>query len=339
MNREPVRFGLIGAGGIAQAYVQAFESGGVGQLVGVADTRPEAARALAEPLHCASFASHLAMLDDGSPLDAVIVCTPPNTHDKIVMDAVERGIHVLCEKPFTLTSGSARNLAAAADTAGVKLTMASKFRYTDDVIRAKSIVTSGILGEIILLENAFTSRVDMSNRWNSDPAISGGGVLIDNGAHSLDLMRYFLGPLAEVQAIEGKRVQPLSVEDTVRLFVRSAGGVMGSVDLSWSINKELDSFLSIYGSHGTVYVGWKESRYRQNSSRDWIVFGKGYNKVQAFRGELANFGAAVRGEESLLIRAEDAVASVESIEAAYRSMKQSLWTPINGHSKTREDPR
>ena len=56
---------------------------------------------------------------------------------------------------------------------------------------------------------------------------------------------------------------------------------MGSIDLSWSINKELDSYINIYGSHGTICVGWKESKYRQPSSRDWVVFGKGYDKVQA----------------------------------------------------------
>ncbi|MBV9957424.1 MAG: Gfo/Idh/MocA family oxidoreductase, partial [Acidobacteria bacterium] len=190
----------------------------------------------------------------------------------------------------------------------------------------------GILGEIVLFENAFTSRVDMAARWNSNPAISGGGVLIDNGTHSVDLMRYFLGPLADVQVVEGKRSQGLSVEETVHIFVRSMGGVMGAIDLSWSINKELDSFINIYGSHGTISVGWKESKYRQTSSRDWVVFGKGYNKVEAFRNQINNFARAIAGEESLLVTPEDALASVEVVEAAYSALRQNRWTTVNGGS-------
>ena len=140
------------------------------------------------------------------------------------------------------------------------LTMASKFRYVDDVIRAKSIVDSGILGEIVCSRTSSRRASTWRERWNAEPAISGGGVLIDNGTHSVDIMRYFLGPLAEVQAVEGKRVQDLPSRTPCRIFVRTADGVLGTIDLSWSINKELDSYLTVYGSHGTRPVGWKESQ-------------------------------------------------------------------------------
>jgi predicted dehydrogenase len=339
-----VRFGLVGAGSVAQNYAQAFERSEMARLVAVADIRSEAARALAEGFACPSYDSYQALATN-SKLDAVIICTPPVTHPEIGTYFLDRKIHVLCEKPLSVDLASARRMVQASARTGVRLTMASKFRYVEDVIRAKSIVTSGILGEIILFENAFTSRVDMSNRWNSDAKISGGGVLIDNGAHSVDLMRYFLGPLAAVQVIEGKRVQGLTVEDTVRIFVRSLSGVMGSIDLSWSINKELDSYINIYGSHGTILVGWKESRYRQSSSRDWVVFGKGYDKIQAFRSQINNFARAIRGEEMLLIGPEDALASVEVMEAAYRALHQDHWITVdqgvrsssagNGRSKPR----
>jgi predicted dehydrogenase len=212
---------------------------------------------------------------------------------------------------------------------GVHVTMASKFRYVDDVIRAKQIVDSGILGDIILFENAFTARVDMSNRWNSDPLVSGGGVLIDNGTHSVDICRYFLGPLAQVQVMEGKRSQDLKVEDTVRIFVRSESGVIGNIDLSWSINKELNRYISVYGTQGTVFVGWQESKYRQSSSPQWTTFGHGYDKVQAFRSQICNFARAINGDEILLINGDDALASVRVIEAAYDSLRENHWTNVD----------
>jgi predicted dehydrogenase len=327
MMERKLNFGIIGAGGIAQAYAQAFEDCELAEVVAVADVRRDAAQALAEELHCKSYDSHQAMAR-ATDLDAVIVCTPPVTHPEICLHFVERSVHVLCEKPLSIDVASARMMLDAARRCNVKLTMASKFRYVEDVVRAKSIVTSGILGEIILFENAFTSRIDMTSRWNSNAAISGGGVLIDNGTHSIDIMRYFLGPLADVQVVEGKRSQGLSVEETVRIFVRSVGGVMGNIDLSWCINKELDNYISIYGSQGTVCVGWKESKYRQSSSQDWVVFGRGYNKVQAFRSQINNFSRAILGEEQLLITAEDALASVEVIEAAYAALRQSQWTTV-----------
>lgn len=329
MNEKRLRFGMIGAGAIAQVYTEAFRNCDDARLVAVADIRPETAKAVAEGIGCQCYNSYQAMAKK-EKLDAVVICTPPVTHPEISLHFIERKVHVLCEKPLSVDVKNARLMVEAAANFNVKLTMASKFRYVDDVIRAKGIVTSGILGEIVLFENSFTSRVDMSSRWNSDIKTSGGGVLIDNGTHSVDLMRYFLGPLAEVQVVEGKRVQGLPVEDTVRIFVRSISGIMGTIDLSWSINKELDSYINIYGSQGTVFVGWKESKYRQSSSRDWIVFGNGYDKIQAFRNQIRNFCKSIVGEETLLINAEDALASVEVIEASYAALRRNRWLTVRG---------
>lgn len=324
---KKLKFGIVGAGAIAQTWAQAFEGCEHAQLVAVSDVRGEAAKALAEGFGCKSYDTFEAMFNDAK-CEAVIVCTPPATHPEICLHFLERKVHVLCEKPLSIEVKSAQQMVETARAAGVQFTMASKFRYVDDVIRAKSIVASGILGEIVLFENAFTARVDMSSRWNANAKISGGGVLIDNGTHSVDIMRYFLGPLAEIQVVEGKRSQGLPVDETVHVFVRSVNGVMGSIDLSWSINKELDSYINIYGSHGSISVGWKESKYRQSASRDWVVFGRGYNKTQAFRSQLNNFARTTRGEEMLLITAEDAIASTEAIQAAYTSLRKEHWHAI-----------
>jgi predicted dehydrogenase len=331
------KFAIVGAGAISQAYAQAFQSIAFqtyheAEVVGVADVRKEAADSLAEVLNCQSFDSYAALSDACEP-DAVLVCTPPSSHPEICLHFIERGVHVLCEKPFAVSVKEATRVVDAAKEKGVTITMASKFRYVEDVVKAKQIVDSGILGDIVLFENAFTARVEMATRWNSDPAVGGGGVLIDNGTHSFDIARYFLGPLAEVQVMEGKRNQGLTVEETVRIFVRSQKGVIGNIDLSWSINKELDRYISIYGSRGTVVVGWKEAKYHQSSSSEWVEFGNGYDKIGAFRNQLRNFTRAIHGEEQLLINGADALASVEVVEAAYESLSKNHWTAVkNGEA-------
>ncbi|HTN79551.1 MAG TPA: Gfo/Idh/MocA family oxidoreductase, partial [Acidimicrobiales bacterium] len=324
MSGEPLEIGIVGAGAIASSYVEAVAASSEATVVAVADTDVHAAAALAGRFDCQAYDSHEAMVS-GIRLDAAVICTPPSSHCEIALHLLGQGIPVLCEKPLTPDITSATQLLAAAEQHGVLLTMAAKFRFVDDVIAARNILRSGILGEVILFENAFTSRVDMSGRWNAKPDIAGGGVLIDNGTHSVDIVRYFLGPIAEVLTVEGKRIQNLEVEDTVRVFLHSAEGVMGSVDLSWSIDKSLEHFIQIYGSKGEIRVGWRRSSFRQVSSGEWVEFGSGYRKVDAMRGALDNFCRAVRGREPLLITATDALASVGVVDAAYRSLEGNGW--------------
>ncbi|GAC1400952.1 MAG: Gfo/Idh/MocA family oxidoreductase [Pyrinomonadaceae bacterium] len=325
---DKFKFAIIGTGAIAQTYAQAFEICASAHVVAVADVRADAANAYAERLKCRSYTSHEELTRAEKEIDAVIICTPPALHREIAIHFLEHKIHVLCEKPLCLDVPSAKEMIAVADSSGVLLTMASKFRYVTDVICAKSLVTSGALGDVILFENAFTSNVDMSERWNARRELSGGGVLIDNGTHSVDIMRYFLGALRDVQVIEGKRSQNLEVEETVRLFARSLGNVLGCVDLSWSINKNLDNYINIYGTQGSISVGWKESKFIQTNQREWTIFGHGYDKVQAFCSQIDNFVKAIRGEEQLLINAADALASVEAIEATYIALEHNQWTTV-----------
>ena len=321
-----LRFGLVGAGVIAQSHVAALRSLPDVELVGVADVREAAARALAEECGCPAHPDPTS-LAQATRLDAVLVCTPPASHPDVTIGLLDREIAVLCEKPLAIDSASAEAMCEAAARSGALFAMASKFRYVDDVVRAKSLIASGVVGDVALFENAFTGRVDMSQRWNADARVAGGGVLIDNGTHAVDLLRYFLGPIDAVQAVEGKRLQALPVEDTAQLFVRSRDGVMGTIDLSWSVDKRLDDFLRIHGSEGTLRVGWQGSYYARHGA-PWVRFGDGYDKLRAFAGQLRNFAAALRGEEALRVTPEDGLASVRVIEAAYRSLEASRFVPV-----------
>lgn len=331
MSPTPLRFALIGAGGIAQSYLDVFSGMTCAQIAAVADPRAEARDRATSLLDVPAFADHKELLR-GVDVDAALVCTPPSTHVEISQACVEQGVPTLCEKPFALGTDAARALINAAAASGVLVTMAAKFRYVADVVEAKRIVDSGVLGESILFENVFASHVDMRGRWNADASVSGGGVLVDNGTHSVDIARYFLGPIAEVSAVEAKRIQALDVEDTAQMFLRSVDGATGAIDLSWSIDKPSENYVSVYCSQGAIVVGWKRSRYRPATGAEWIEFGTGYDKLTAMRAQVDNFAAAVRGDADLLITADDAIASVDVVAAAYRSMRDRRWVPIRDPS-------
>jgi predicted dehydrogenase len=318
-------FGIIGAGSIAGDHLKALQALGEEiQLVGILDTDLPAATAMAQQAGCPAFGDLETFLQQGNP-QAVILCTPPAAHAGIALALMERGISVLCEKPMCIQPGDAHAMLDAANATGVTFAMASKFRYVRDVDLARSLIQDGRLGQIVLLENTFAARVPMAGRWNSNPEVSGGGVLMDNGTHSVDIARYLLGPVTEVKAIEGNRFQKLRVEDTVHLFLRCRAGVMASIDLSWSINKQLDYYIGVYGSEGFLRIGWQESFLKRSDDNDRSVFGSGYSKLRAFEAQLRNFLGAMNGKEELRISPEEALDSVEVIAAGYRSLAANDW--------------
>ncbi len=324
---QVVRFGIVGCGRIAQSHLQALATLPQAKLVAVVENRPAAGAAVAEEYRCALFADHR---DPALPdlVEAVIVCTPPNLHHDIVRHFLERGIHVLCEKPLTIHSADARDLVALSNQKEATLMMASKFRYVDDIIKSKAIIESGILGRIILYENSFCSKINMADRWNSQKEISGGGVLIDNGSHSADIARYLVGPIVDVHAQCGPPTQGREVEDTIRVQFQSKSGILGTFDLSWSITKESKNYIQVFGSEGTLQVGWKGSRYCQDGSSKWIPFGTGYDKTKAFASQHANFIDCLKGRDRAVITAEDSLASVLVVEAAYASAGRNNWTRV-----------
>ncbi len=324
----PIRFGIAGAGGIAASYAEVISDMTGAEIVGVADIDPVAAAAYAAPLG-ATVATSVEALLEAVELDALIVCTPPESHPAVAHLAFAAGVAVLCEKPLAIAVGAAQEMVVAATRAGVLFTMATKFRFVGDVVRTHALVASGIIGDVIQLENSFASRVDMTSRWNSDPAVSGGGVLIDNGTHSVDIARYLLGPIHEVLVIERPRTQGLQVEDSVQLLLRSASGATATVDLSWSYDHATDTYLQLYGSQGSVRVGWRSSEYRTNDDAVWVAFGDGYDKITCMRRQVTNFCGALRHEVPLAISTADAIASVQVIDAAYRSLAAGDWVAVD----------
>jgi predicted dehydrogenase len=318
---------------VARDYTRALVEVAEMRLAAVVDNNDEARHQAAQTWEVPGFGTVKEMLgtDAAERPHVALVATPPAAHEDACQQLLGAGVHVLCEKPLAPSSAAATRMFAAAARNDCVLMMASKFRYVPDVVEAQGMVKAGLLGDVVLFENSFCSPIDMSRRWNADAKVAGGGVLIDNGAHAVDVARFFLGPLIRVFAHFGRRVQSVSVEDTVSLQIEAGGGSSVQIHLSWSIDAANEYFITVCGSRGTLQVGWQASRYRLHGRREWTAFGSGYDKVAAFARQLQDFAWTVtRPGHEPVVRPEDALDSVRVIEAAYRAARVERWIPVQG---------
>lgn len=292
-------------------------------LAAVADENFSAASALAAPFGANVFPSFTAMRSQ-TELDAIIVASTPEAREETILESLESNLPVLCEMPLTLDSDSAARIAVTARSTGTLVSVAAPLRLVDDVRFARELIASELLGAIQLCEIVLAPRGESFSGPSVANMSHSGGVLPELGAPCIDLMSYFLGPLAELQAFEGPRRQGQTAAESVRLFVRSATGVAGEADLSLAIAKEAPYYASLYGAHGALLLGWNVAKYRVGSDR-WIAFGHGYRKLAAHRQMLDQFAAAVRGLDVPAVSLDEALATVDAVSTACAALATNRW--------------
>ena len=189
---------LIGAGGIAAAHVAAVEQiNGPAKIVAVADPNTEAAQAIATKQDAKAYKNFDEVIADTemiAKVDAVIICTPPSIRIPLVEAAIANGKHVLMEKPIASSLEDAQKLATLASGTNLVCAMAYCHRFEAAIVEIKKMVESGEFGKFVRFENIFAGySPQMKDHWMSNPAVSGGGSLIDTACHSLDMFQYLAG--------------------------------------------------------------------------------------------------------------------------------------------------
>jgi predicted dehydrogenase len=208
------------------------------------------------------------------------------------------------------------------------LLLATKFRHVPDLRRVRELIAEGRIGEPVAFEIDFSSMVDMSRRWNSRRAIAGGGVVIDNGCHAFDIVAFLFGTVSRVHATRLKPLQAIAVEDSATVLVAAGQGLIGRIDLSWSLATGRETYVTVYGSEGTIEVGWRGSRLRP-AGKPPEVIGPGYDKGDAHRRMLTAFRDVVRGEGPPWISPGECLRTVAAVEAAYLSLRSGGWVTVD----------
>jgi UDP-N-acetyl-2-amino-2-deoxyglucuronate dehydrogenase len=252
-----IHVGLIGAGNISETHARAARAIGDACVAGVwAPTRAHAERLAA--LHGGTPFDTLDGLLDHRPLDLVMIGTPSGLHAEHGIAAAKRGIHVLVEKPIDVTTARADALIDAAASGGATLGVIFQDRLKPDVQRLKTVVDSGRLGRPILATAQVkwyrTPEYYSASRWRGTRALDGGGALMNQGIHTVDLLLWLFGPVQRVFARTTAALHRIEAEDTAVAVVEFASGALGTIEATTAAYPGYSRRIELTGSEGTIVL-------------------------------------------------------------------------------------
>ena len=334
MTSSEVRIGLVGYGFGGRYFHAPLIAAAPGCVLAGVVTRSLTRRAEVTDAHpgVPVFDSVADLAESG--VDAITVCTPAATHTAVTDDVVQRGIPVVCDKPFALNAEAARHTVELAESAGVLITAYQNRRWDSDLLTLRRLLDAGELGEVRRFESAF-------ERWAPDPQppAAGGGLLRDFGSHLVDQALHLFGPVHQVYA-ETHELEP-ELEDDFHLVLAHVGGMRSRLSGAWRQGAPSPR-IRVTGSEGSFVtsapVDGQEAaliagRTPAGDGVDWgrepetawgsLCRGEERRAIPSERGRwdlfYAQFAGAVRGDGSVPVDPWDAVATATVLDAARRS--------------------
>ncbi len=224
----PVRVGVVGVAGMGLAHCFAAKTMPEYDFVAVCDVVEEVRARVARDFEVKAFADATSLFESGA-IDAVVLATPPFTHESLVRDALARGLHVYCEKPFVVDAADGDALAVAARDAQRVVQVGFQYRFQPSYARARALVEDGSVGAIfrasLVATNWFRPQSYFAAApWRGTWARAGGGVLMNQAIHQVDALLWFLGPPRRVAATAGRVRHDIEVEDEASAVLEFADG-------------------------------------------------------------------------------------------------------------------
>ncbi|MHB8644564.1 MAG: Gfo/Idh/MocA family protein [Thermomicrobiales bacterium] len=358
-EREKIGFGIVGGGVIGPLHARAITAQPDARLVAVCDIEPEAATKLASEFGAEAMTDLDAMLAR-EDIQVVNVCVPSGLHAAIGIRAAHAGKHVICEKPIDITLDAADRLIAACDAAGVKLQVISQHRFGAGMQRLKKAIDDGALGTLVMGNaSIFWYRAQAyydSGGWRGTWALDGGGCLMNQGVHYVDLLRWAMGPVASVSAKTGTLAhERIEVEDVAVAIIRFESGAVGALIGTTDAFPGYTCRLEIVGTEGSVVLEDGEIKAWNLKSEIGEVGAYGRSKearrAEASRNGKSGQGAAdpaaiswgghayevrdmidaIRGDRAVALPGPSARNALELILAVYRSAEtgREVKMPMN----------
>ncbi|MCC3281480.1 Gfo/Idh/MocA family protein [Arthrobacter caoxuetaonis] len=252
-----LRVGIVGCGNISRNHIEAYAAIEGTEVVGVCDVDTARVRQTAATWQIPhAVDSAAALLDLG--LDIISVCTPHPTHEAVVLQAAAAGVHVLCEKPISVDLTAARNMVEACENHGVALGVLFQRRFWPAAAALRAAIDDGTLGRPVMGQVSVLLQRDpeyyRADAWRGTWANDGGGVLMTQAIHYIDLLQWYLGEVAEVYGAVNtfKHGDYIEVEDSASAVLKFTSGALATLNASTAASPSLGVQIRITGSTGAT---------------------------------------------------------------------------------------
>jgi predicted dehydrogenase len=252
-----LRFGIIGCGVIGPTHAEAIASLPDTILAAAAD--PEVARAvnLASLYGATPYADLHEMLAK-ERLDVVCICTPSGYHGEHAIAAMQTGAHVIVEKPIEITRHAIDEMLSVQRAAGVKMAVISQHRFDPASVRVHDLVEEGAFGRLVLGSAHIpwwrSQAYYDSGAWRGTHAIDGGGVLMNQSIHSIDLLTWLMGPVHSIKAYTDTLVHHIETEDVAACALRFRSGALGTIAATTGAYPGATTRVEIFGDRGSAII-------------------------------------------------------------------------------------
>src|SRR5258708_9330489 len=252
MTRK-LRFGIIGCGVIGHIHAEAISSLPDAQLVAVADVIPKRAQELAEEFHVTPYEDFQEMLAH-EELDVVDIGTPSGQHGELACQVMRSGRHVIVEKPMEISRAAIEEMLRVQQETGIKLAVISQHRFDPVTRQVHDLVEEQAFGRLVL-GNAIipwwrSQAYYDSGAWRGTWELDGGGVLMNQSIHSIDLLQWLMGPVRSVFAYTDTLVHRMETEDVAVAVLRLAHGALAAITPTTGAYPRLAPRLGDFGAQG-----------------------------------------------------------------------------------------
>jgi predicted dehydrogenase len=340
-----LHLGILGGGNISHTHTRAaLEIDGV-KVAAVCGQNAEKTGRLAEAAGAAAYQELDAFLGH-RPMDAVLIGSPSGLHAQHGIAAADKGLHVLVEKPIDITAERADALIAACDNARVKLGVFLQDRTAPDIRKLKRVIDSGELGKPILVSASVRwyrpPEYYRNSRWRGTWALDGGGALMNQGIHTVDLLQWLFGDVSTVSARALTALHEIEVEDTVVATLGFSSGAIGNLEAATSAYPGFSRRIEMTWSEGTVVLendrirsanlhkpiagfGGEDSNAEDERAASPVV-----TDTRGHREIIEDFIRAIVSNGTPLCDGRDARRSVQLVNAIYDSSRKGIVVSVEG---------